>query len=340
MRGFFYGAIPEVRTVKMRYTTFRYNVETCQYERVGMNAWSILWYCLGLATMAVCMLVGILLLHDLVVNTETETRLRKENRALSRHHALLETQLDELEPVLTSLEQKDRVLHAKFFGSLPPLTTAGLDRASKQELLLADADSFRNQISSLTNSSNKLVVKASQSNQYFSKRLTIGKNTLSEINSLPTLQPIQPWVSDRLISGFGQRVNPFHKGLYHHLGVDIAMPRGTSVISTAGGVVVQLKRSDLQAGYGNYVEIDHGNGLVTRYAHLEDIKARFGAKIKKGETIGTVGTSGGSVAPHLHYEILRDGKNVDPVYYMVEALNPSQHHFLQLMSHQQNQSLD
>lgn len=340
MRGFFYGAIPEVRTVKMRHTTFRYNVETCQYERVGVNAWSVLWYCLGLAVMAACMLVGILLLHDLVVNTETETRLRKENRALARHHALLETQLDELQPVLKSLEQKDRVLHAKFFGSVPPVATAGLDRASKQEFLLADPDSFRQQVSTLTSSSDKLVVKASQSNQYFSQKLTIEKKALSGINSLPTLQPIQPWMSDRLISGFGQRVNPFHKGLYHHLGVDIAMPRGTHVIATGGGVIVQLKRSDLQAGYGNYVEIDHGNGLVTRYAHLEDIKVRFGAKVQKGETIGTVGTSGGSVAPHLHYEILRNGTNVDPINYMVEALDPSQHHFLQFMSHQQNQSLD
>jgi len=332
--------IPEVRTVTMRATTFRYNAETCQYERVGVNAWNVLWYGLGLFTMGACMLTGILLLHDFVVNTPTETRLRKENRALVRHHALLETQLAELQPVLTSLQQKDKVLHAKFFGSLPPLTTEGLDRASKQDLLLADADSFRDQISSLTRASDKLMVKASNSNRYFSGKLAMDREELSQINSLPTLQPIQPWMSDRLISGFGQRVNPFHKGLYHHLGVDIAMPRGTTVISTADGVIVQLKKSDLEAGYGNYVEIDHGNGLVTRYAHLEDIKVRYGAKIKKGEVIGTVGTSGGSVAPHLHYEILRDGKNVDPVDYMVEALNPTQHHLMQLMSHQQNQSLD
>ncbi|MDQ2657797.1 MAG: M23 family metallopeptidase, partial [Bacteroidota bacterium] len=141
-------------------------------------------------------------------------------------------------------------------------------------------------------------------------------------------------------SGFGMRVNPFHKGLYKHLGVDIAMPRGTPVLATATGKVVQLKRSDLQAGYGNYLEVDHGNGVVTRYAHLEDILVRFGARVTKGDTIGTVGTSGGSVAPHMHYEILRDGENVDPVHYMVQGLSATQHQLLTTMSHKQNQSLD
>jgi murein DD-endopeptidase MepM/ murein hydrolase activator NlpD len=118
------------------------------------------------------------------------------------------------------------------------------------------------------------------------------------------------------------------------------MPRGTPVFATGAGKVSQLKRSDLQAGYGNYVEIDHGNGIVTRYAHLEDISVKFGASVAKGERIGSVGTSGGSVAPHVHYEILRDGKNVDPVHYMVEGLNPSHHYVLTVLSHQQNQSLD
>jgi murein DD-endopeptidase MepM/ murein hydrolase activator NlpD len=118
------------------------------------------------------------------------------------------------------------------------------------------------------------------------------------------------------------------------------MPRGTPVVATASGVVSQLKRSDLQAGYGNYLEVDHGNGIVTRYAHLEDITVRFGARVAKGEAIGTVGNSGGSVAPHVHYEILRDKVNVDPVHYLMEGLTAAQHHLMVTMSHQQNQSLD
>ena len=170
--------------------------------------------------------------------------------------------------------------------------------------------------------------------------MSLKPSALETLDAYPTLQPVQPWQADRLISGFGMRVNPFHKGLYKHVGVDIAMPRGTPVIATGSGVVSEMKRSDLQAGYGNYVEIDHGNGIVTRYAHLEAIEVRYGARIRKGDIIGTVGSSGGSVAPHVHYEIIRDGKNIDPVHYMVEGLSSRDHDRLTVVSHQQNQSLD
>ena len=324
----------------MRYTTFRYNAETCHYERVRLSVKSVLSYGLGLTAMGTCMLVGILLLHDRIVNTNREIQLRKENRALQKHHTILTAELNELRPVLASLQQKDRILHAKFFGSQPVVQTANVDRASKQDLLLADGASFRKQVTDLGGTSEKLIEKSLLTNNFFGTKLNLRKSALANINALPTLQPVQDWETGLLISGFGMRVNPFHKGLYEHLGVDLALPRGSAVIAAGAGKITQLKRSDLQAGYGNYVEIDHGNGIVTRYAHLEDIVAKYGARVAKGEKIGTVGTSGGSVAPHLHYEILRDDKNVDPVLYMLEGLSPSEHYFLTLMSHQQNQSLD
>lgn len=324
----------------MRNTTYRYNCETCQYERVKVTARSVVWYCLGLMVMASTMLVGILLLHDFLINTNRETRLRRENKALRKHHNALSAQLDELRPVLTSLENKDHVLHARFFGSAPVVTVAQVDRASKEKLLLADGPSFREHVLTLKSVSEELTVRSASTNYYYGEKLDVEPSVLASMHSLPTLQPVQPWQTDRLISGFGMRVNPFHKGLYKHLGVDIAMTRGTPVIATASGVISQLKRSDLQAGYGNYIEIDHGNGIVTRYAHLEDIAVRYGARVAKGDTIGTVGSSGGSVAPHLHYEIIRNGKNIDPIHYMVEGLSSHDHHLLTVMSHQQNQSLD
>ncbi|MEX1239188.1 MAG: M23 family metallopeptidase [Cyclobacteriaceae bacterium] len=324
----------------MRYTTYRYNTQTCQYERVRIKAKDIIWYFLGLVVTGSWMLLGILLLHDLVVNTDNERMLRRENRALKQHHAILSEELRDLQPVLTSLQNKDRILHARFFGGAPEQPLQSIDRASKQNLLLADAKAFRKQISSMKETSQQWIRKSSSTNRYFGNTLKLNDFEMAINNSLPTLQPISPWQADRVISGFGLRVNPFHKGLYDHLGVDLAMPRGTPVVATGSGVVLQLKRSPLQAGYGNYIEIDHGHGLVTRYAHLEDINVKFGAKVKKGEVIGTIGTSGGSVAPHVHYEILRDGKNVDPIHYMVEGLTSEQHHHLTLISHKQNQSLD
>jgi murein DD-endopeptidase MepM/ murein hydrolase activator NlpD len=157
---------------------------------------------------------------------------------------------------------------------------------------------------------------------------------------MPAYQPVQPWSADKVLSGFGTRVNPFHKGLYEHPGVDIGAPRGAAVNATAPGVVTEIKRSTVEAGYGNFIEIDHGHGFRTRYAHLEEIKVKLNQRIAKGAVIGTVGNSGGSIAPHLHYEIIRDGKNVDPVRYMIEGLSSLEHHQLTQVSKKHNQSLD
>jgi murein DD-endopeptidase MepM/ murein hydrolase activator NlpD len=156
----------------------------------------------------------------------------------------------------------------------------------------------------------------------------------------PSLAPIEGMSAAQLTSGFGDRVNPFHKGTYHHEGIDLTYPRGTPVVAAGTGTVSAVKRSELQAGYGNYIEIDHGHGFVTRYAHLEEIVVRSGQHLEKGTKIGTVGNSGGSIAPHLHYEILLKGKQVNPVLYMIEGFSPTQYSIMLQKSKQQNQSLD
>jgi murein DD-endopeptidase MepM/ murein hydrolase activator NlpD len=324
----------------MRKSLYRYNHDTCQYERVRITAGGVVWYVLGVVTIGAFFLVGLLFLHDFIVETENEQRLTRENRALRRHHSILTAELTTLQPVLTSLQQKDQSLHRKFFGTLPRRQTADTTRASKQALLLADSQTFREQVSLLGAHSDRLLNRSGMSSHFFATSLSLKKDDLERLARTPTLQPVHPWNADHLISGFGMRINPFHKGLYMHAGVDIAAPRGTPVVATASGRISQLKRSDLQAGYGNYLEIDHGNGLITRYAHLEDIAVRYGARVEKGDTIASVGSTGGSIAPHLHYEVLRDGDNVDPVYYMVEGLTADEHYELTTKSHQQNQSLD
>lgn len=323
----------------MRYTTYRYNSATCQYERVKVRVKNVLWYSLGVAVTGASLLCGLLILHDVIINTETEKKLRKENHALKEHHQILSTHLSELQPTLIALQDKDHVLHNKFFGSPPLIREEKLKSTSKENVLLADPVAFRSIVSSIQKTSAQLL-KRSSSNQYFQTEIILDKEKRKVIASLPTHQPFDSWQRDNLISGFGMRINPYHKGLYEHLGIDIALPRGTPVLATAAGTIKELKRSDLQAGYGNYIEIEHDNKIMSRYAHLEDISVRYGEKVAKGDVIGTVGTSGGSIAPHLHYEILINGKNVDPIYYMVEGMTSSQHEQLTWLSHQQNQSLD
>lgn len=117
-----------------------------------------------------------------------------------------------------------------------------------------------------------------------------------------------------LTSPFGWRMHPIYKEKKMHKGVDYKAPIGTPIIATADGVIQKVKRSN--KGYGNLIVIQHEDAYETRYAQLSEIKVEVGQKVKKGETIALSGNSGTSTAPHLHYEVLKNGVQVDPQLYI------------------------
>jgi murein DD-endopeptidase MepM/ murein hydrolase activator NlpD len=320
--------------------TYRYNPETCQYERVGVRAFDIIFYACGACVTSILLLAGMLVLHDYLIDSDKELALRRENNALDNNRVVLAGQLQTIEASLATLQTEDEKLHTKFFGTThenPADQDAGL---AQQRVLLTDPAGFRKAVANLSDHSAKLLRKSTATNVFFSLHNEFNQSSLDLLASIPTYQPVQPWSHEKLLSGFGTRINPFHKGQYEHDGIDITMPRGSAVLATGNGTVRLVKRGELEAGYGNYIEIDHGHGFITRYAHLEEISIRLGQRIKKGMAIGSIGSSGGSIAPHLHYEIIRNGKNVDPVLYMVEGLSSTEHQMMKLQSQKQNQSLD
>ena len=284
------------------------------------------------------MLAGMLAVHNSLIESEKEKLLRKENNALEKSERIISRKLQEIDAVFASLEEKDRELHKKFFGSderSEPVASA----ISNQRLLLADPSSAKYFMKRVEAYADEMLGRAGESSidarnyqLLFEKRVFLA--------SLPTGMPVTDLQPQQIFSGFGMRVNPFHKGLYHHGGVDISVLRGTVVRSTAAGIVTTVKRSALQAGYGNYVEIDHGNGFVSRYAHLDEVSVREGQSVKKGITVGTAGSSGGAVAPHLHYEILCNGKNTDPLKLMIDGLSARDHRSFLESGRRQNQALD
>jgi murein DD-endopeptidase MepM/ murein hydrolase activator NlpD len=325
----------------MRGPVYRYNTVTCRYERMPVSATKISSYVLGLGFCAAAMLAGLLLLHDFLVDTPAELAYRKENNTLEKYQVILAKQLEEADEKLSALQKKDEKLHDKFFATLPTIQSAEANPDhSKQKILLADAWSFREVVKDLKKNSDDLIGQSIHSNMLFADKQMHTDFNNNLIPGLPLYQPLGELTPEKLVSGFGTRINPFHKGLYHHLGIDIAVPRGTDVLATAQGQVSTAKYSDIQAGFGNYVEIDHGNGFITRYAHLEDIKVRVGQKVGSGFIIATTGSSGGSVAPHLHYEIIRHGRNVDPVMYMITGVSTDMHEQFRTVSQKENQSLD
>ena len=122
-------------------------------------------------------------------------------------------------------------------------------------------------------------------------------------------------VEGRLTSPFGQRPDPFSDKTKFHSGMDIAAPLGTIVRTPAKGTVT---RAEMYKGYGNLIEIDHGNGTVTRYGKLDSFAVKAGDNVSKGQTIGEVGQSGRATGPHLHFEVIQNGENKDPQSFLSE----------------------
>jgi murein DD-endopeptidase MepM/ murein hydrolase activator NlpD len=167
--------------------------------------------------------------------------------------------------------------------------------------------------------------------------LAINKEKM--LASIPAIQPVKNTDLKRLSSFYGYRPDPIYKVRKFHAGVDFSAPQGTPVFAPGDGVVKKTKIS--RRGYGNTIEIDHGYGYVTFYAHLKEIKVRKGQKVTRGELIATVGNSGKSTAPHLHYEVRKNGNNpVNPIYYFYNDLTPEEFETVLERSKIPTQSLD
>ncbi len=317
---------------------YYYNPKTLRYERTTLSVFNLLLTVLGYLFAGSLFFVGLVILQNYIVQTPLEKSLRSENAALSLHKVVLANKLEEANGQLDSLKAKDDQLYENLFETkrLPE----GLKEDNKEEILMAGLSDFNSWTAAVDEKFKTLSAKAKRSSLMFRQNASIDKSDLGKLKAIPASHPIENFDASHLVSGFGTRINPFHKGNYHHDGVDISASRGSKVLAGGEGIVSMIKRSDLLAGFGNYVEIDHGYGYTTRYAHLEEITVRYGQKVAAGQVIGSIGTTGGSIAPHLHYEVIQNGKNIDPVNFILEGLSSTQYHHLLEVSKKVNQSLD
>lgn len=315
-----------------------YNPATLRYEPIRVSWLRIVFTSLGLLSFGLLFFVGLMWLQNYFLQTPKEIALREENAALSNYKVQLTSDLSGAKQQLSELERSDKTLYEKIFeGNKSDMSPqAGINK----EILLADVPAFRSAMTELLDKSSELVSTARLRNYYFGEAASVKKTDLSMLMSIPSFPPIDDLDETKLVSGYGMRINPFHKGMYHHDGIDLAAARGSEVLAAAKGTIIAVNFSDLQAGFGNYVVIDHGNGYVTHYANLGGILVQYGQRITKGQPIGTIGMSGGSVAPHVHFEVIQNGKNVDPIRFLMHGLTADQFERIWIVSRKQNQSLD
>lgn len=326
--------------VTMARIRFRYNPKTLKYERVGVRIGALLFTLASYLVVGFLAFAGLLLIQNKFIHSDQEKALRQENQALQEHYDQLSYQLVASQQRLDQLKNQENELVSRIFESKSEPKSEASSNVNRDQILVASMDEYEKYSQELSSTSQNLLEHARQSNVFHSRKASVTKENLPKVTSLPTALPLAHFDISMMVSGFGNRINPFHKGTYHHDGVDLRAPRGTSVLSAGNGTVLVVRKSDLMAGFGNYVEIDHGQGLVTRYAHLDQVNVFQGEKIKKGDQLGTVGMSGGSTAPHLHYEVLLHGKNLNPVHYMVEGLAANAYAVMVELSKKENQSFD
>jgi hypothetical protein len=268
------------------------------------------WQIQVFLTAAVALFLTMVVLSVLGLSRVDDTlRLRKlseENNRLHRDILLVEEKADELEDVIRDVSKFQR--WTRNLADLEPLSDdilaggVGGPVTHRMDSEVAGVDRRLDRLGGRTQ-----ILR--QSAEEVLSSLRDKKEVLSRI---PSIRPI---LGGRVSSRFGRRVDPFTGRPAMHRGIDFAARRGTPIYATAEGRVKKIKRSN--AGFGNELTIDHGNGILTHYAHCDRILASKGQKVTRGEVIATVGNSGRSTGPHLHYDIVQDGKAVNPSHFIL-----------------------
>jgi murein DD-endopeptidase MepM/ murein hydrolase activator NlpD len=259
-----------------------------------------------------------------------------ENMKLS--YALLNKKIENIDQVVADLEERDNNLYRVYFNSAPISNEKRrgiIDRNRYKEL-----EGFNN---------SELVINTSEKVDKISKALTVQSKSLDEIlklakakdkllSAIPAIQPVKNEDLRHMASGFGYRSDPFTKARKMHEGMDFTAATGTPIYATGDGIIKNADNS--LSGYGNHIEINHGFGYLTLYAHLSKYKVRSGQRVKRGDIIGYVGSTGRSQAPHLHYEVHKNGKVVNPINFYYGNISAAEYVVISKIANQENQSLD
>ena len=318
---------------------FYYDSETLSYQRIQVDRQTkfknSMFFVAALVLVAFIGFVG----FSYLIKSPSQIAQQRELENLQLHFELLSKRIDEGTEVLHEIQDRDNNIYRVYFEAEPiskEQRMAGFGGINRYKSL----DGFENStmIKDVTKKidilSKQLVVQSKSLDEI----VGMAKNKKEMLASIPAIQPVANKELKRMASGYGYRIHPIYKTRKYHWGMDFSAPKGTPVYATGNGKVSKVKRS--RRGYGNQVKITHGFGYQTFYAHLDRYTVRKHQKVKRGDLIGYVGSSGTSTAPHLHYEVLKGNRKVNPVYYYFNDLTPDEYNTMLEMSSLENQSLD
>ncbi|QOD60185.1 M23 family metallopeptidase [Polaribacter haliotis] len=317
---------------------YYYDADTLSYRKIAVKKSAYFKKSVfGIFAIFLIAFIGFILFSQFIMSPN-ERALNRENENLKLNYEILSKRIEENVGILAQIQERDDNIYRSYFEANPipeEQRKAGFGGVNRYKHL----DGYDN---------SKMITKITKDVDILSKQMVVQSKSLDEIvalakekeemlASIPAIQPVKNEDLKRMASGYGMRIHPILKYRKMHKGMDFTAPVGTPIYATGNGKVIRAQRS---SSFGNVVYIDHGYGYKTIYAHMSMIKTRKGKKVKRGDLIGYVGNTGLSAAAHLHYEVHKNDRAVNPIYFYYGDLTPDEFEAMQKAAAIEGQSYD
>ena len=318
---------------------YYYDSDTLSYRKIELRKRDKFKRMLGFLLSSIIMGLFLMFITFQFIESPKEKAQKREIENMGLNYGLLNKKMSQVEQVLEGIQHRDNEIYRLYFETNPipeEQRKAGFGGVNRYKSL----EGFEN---------SDMIIDVSKNMDILSKQLYIQSKSLDEIINLaedkekllagiPAIQPIRKEDLSRMASGYGWRSDPFTKARKKHNGMDFTAPSGTPIYATGNG---KVKRADNTAsGFGKHVEINHGYGYKTIYAHLSKYNVKRGQNVSRGDLIGFVGNTGRSVGPHLHYEVHKNGRPINPINFYYGNLTPEEFKEMLKTASQEGQSYD
>ncbi len=326
----------------MRKEKFIYNTQTLRYEKVVEPLSTTLLRIFGFFCAALFTAFLFTLLAHRYFPSPREKALLQENQAITSELTKIEKELSQIEGVMDKVRVRHDYAHRLIYGMGAVddgIWEGGVGGHDKYKELRQFKHSGQ-MLSAVMEKIDKVKHKIALQSESLDSVVTLAKAKEEMLASMPSIKPVR---SDKLardvklLSGYGWRMHPIFKVPKFHYGIDFTAPRGTPIQATGAGKVI---KAGYGSGYGNRVIIDHGYGYQTLYGHMHQIDVKVGDKVKRGQRIGLVGSTGHSTAPHCHYEVMLNNEKVNPIQFVADGLSPEEYQEMVEAAESAGQSMD
>ena len=317
---------------------FYFNSETLDYEEIQINLAYRLKQVLFHAMSGIFLGLLFFFLFVSIIKSPREKEISLQKSRMEGQYKALQGQMSDIQGILTDLQQRDDNLYRVVFQAEPipyEVRRTANTNADYYEQLLRMTNSQI--VVETTKKLNELKKQLYVQSKSYDEIVVLAQNKEKMLEAIPAIQPVANKDLTRVASGYGMRMDPIYHSRRFHAGMDFTAPTGTDIYATGNGRVLS---AGWQQGYGNCVEIDHGFGYVTLYAHMHTISVNAGQTVNRGEVIGRVGNTGKSTGPHLHYEVHYKGEIMNPQNYYFLDLTPEEYDKMVQLSNNAGQMFD